>query len=96
LGWDDELSPLCEVENVACDYHVECGVILKLHFQCPKIFLGFHVVARYSGSLFHITIQFFAKWHAFYMLLTWHKNNNFSNLWLDIDCQLEKKNIYKK
>jgi hypothetical protein len=26
-----------------------------------------------------------------YMLLTWHKNNNFSNLSLDLDYQLEKK-----
>ncbi len=30
------------------------------------------------------------------MLLTWHKNNNFSNLWLDLDCQLEEKDIYYK
>ncbi len=28
------------------------------------------------------------------MLLTWHKNNNFPNLWLDLDCQIEKTNIY--
>ncbi len=30
------------------------------------------------------------------MLLTWHKNNNFPNLQLDLDCQLEEKDIYKK
>jgi hypothetical protein len=30
------------------------------------------------------------------MLLTWHENNNFSNLWLDLDCQLDKEKIYKK
>jgi hypothetical protein len=32
----------------------------------------------------------------FYMLLTWHKNNNFPNFWLDLDFQLEEKYIYKK
>jgi hypothetical protein len=52
LGWDDKLSPLCEVESVAYDYHVECGVILKLHFQCPKMFLSFQVVARCNASFF--------------------------------------------
>jgi hypothetical protein len=31
-----------------------------------------------------------------YMLLTWHKNNNFPNFWLDLYCQLEKEDIYKK
>ncbi len=31
-----------------------------------------------------------------YMLLTWHKNNNFPNLWLDLDFQLKEKDIYKK
>jgi hypothetical protein len=30
------------------------------------------------------------------MLLTWQKINNISNLWLDLDCQLEEKDIYKK
>ncbi len=30
------------------------------------------------------------------MLLTWHKNNNFLNLWLDINCQLEEEDNYKK
>jgi hypothetical protein len=30
------------------------------------------------------------------MLLTWHKNNNFLNLWLDLDYQLEEKDMYKK
>ncbi len=29
------------------------------------------------------------------MLLTWHKNNNLPNLWLDSDCQLEDEDIYK-
>jgi hypothetical protein len=31
-----------------------------------------------------------------YMLLTWHKNNNFPNLWLGLDFQLEKEYIYNK
>jgi hypothetical protein len=31
-----------------------------------------------------------------YMLLTWHKNNNSPNLQLDLNCQLEEENIYKK
>ncbi len=30
------------------------------------------------------------------MLPTWHKNNNFPNLWLDLDFQLKEKDIYKK
>jgi hypothetical protein len=30
------------------------------------------------------------------MLLTWHKNNNFPNLWVDLDFQLEEENILKK
>jgi hypothetical protein len=30
------------------------------------------------------------------MLLTWHTNNNFPNLWLDLDCQFEEIYIYKK
>jgi len=38
----------------------------------------------------------FCKVACIYMLLTWHKNNNFSNFWLDLDCQLEEKDIYKK
>jgi len=29
-----------------------------------------------------------------YMLLTWHKNTFFSNLWLVLDFQLEKENIF--
>jgi len=28
------------------------------------------------------------------MLLTWHKNNNFANLWLDLNFQLEYIYIY--
>jgi hypothetical protein len=30
------------------------------------------------------------------MLLTWHKNNNFPNLWLDLDYQCEEEDIFKK
>ncbi len=30
------------------------------------------------------------------MLLTWHKNMNFLNLWLELNCQLEEEGIYKK
>jgi hypothetical protein len=30
------------------------------------------------------------------MLLTWHKNNNFSNLWVDLDFQLEEEEFKKK
>ncbi len=29
------------------------------------------------------------------MLLTWPENNNFPNLWLDLNFQLEEKDIYK-
>jgi hypothetical protein len=45
---------------------------------------------------FCITIQFFCRVACIYMLLTWHKNNNFPNLWLDLDFQLEEEDIYKK
>jgi hypothetical protein len=38
----------------------------------------------------------FCRVVCIHMLLTWHKNNNFSNLWLDLDCQLEEENIYLK
>jgi hypothetical protein len=44
---------------------------------------------------FCVTIQFFVVL-CIYMLLTWHKNNNFPNLWLDLDFQLEEEDIYKK
>jgi len=30
------------------------------------------------------------------MLLSWHKNNNFLDLWLNLNFQLEQKDIYKK
>jgi hypothetical protein len=30
------------------------------------------------------------------MLLTWHKSNNFPNLWLDLDGQLEEEHICLK
>jgi hypothetical protein len=38
----------------------------------------------------------FCKAVCIYMLLTCHKNNNFPNLWLDLDCHLKEENIYKK
>jgi hypothetical protein len=38
----------------------------------------------------------FHKMVGIYMLLTWHKNNNLPNLWLDLDCQLKEENIYFK
>jgi hypothetical protein len=37
----------------------------------------------------------FYKVACIYKLLTWDKNNNFPNLWLDLDFQLEEKDIYK-
>jgi hypothetical protein len=38
----------------------------------------------------------FCKVVCIYMLLTCHKNNNFPNLWLNLDCHLEEDNILKK
>jgi hypothetical protein len=38
----------------------------------------------------------FCKVACISMLLTWHNNNKISNLWLDLDFQLEEENIYKK
>jgi hypothetical protein len=50
------------------------------------------------GSVVHFLCHnpFFYKMACIYMLLTWHKNNNFRNLWLDLDCQFEKEDIYKQ
>jgi len=36
----------------------------------------------------------FCKVACIYMLLKWHKDNNFPNLWLGLDFQLEE-DIYK-
>ncbi len=36
----------------------------------------------------------FCRVMSIYMLLTWHKNNNFPNLWLDLDYQFEEEDIY--
>jgi hypothetical protein len=36
----------------------------------------------------------FCRMACIYMLITWHKNNNFPNMWLDLDCQLEEKDIH--
>jgi hypothetical protein len=41
------------------------------------------------GHFFHHN-PIFCKMVRIYMLLTWHKNNNFPNLWLDLDFQLEE------
>jgi len=38
----------------------------------------------------------FCKVTCIYMLLTWHKNNNFPKFWLYLYCQLKQKKIYKK
>jgi hypothetical protein len=38
----------------------------------------------------------FCKVTCIYMLLTWHKNNKFSNMWLDLNYQLELEYINKK
>jgi hypothetical protein len=37
----------------------------------------------------------FCRVACIYMLLTWYKNNNFPNLWLDLDCELKKKTFLK-
>ncbi len=51
-----------------------------------------------QGKVVHFLChnQIFCRLACIYMLLTWHKNNNFPNLWLDLDCQLEIENIYKR
>jgi len=38
----------------------------------------------------------FCRVVCIYMLLTWHKNYNFPNLCLDLDCQLEEIKMYLK
>jgi hypothetical protein len=35
----------------------------------------------------------FCRVVCIYMLFTWHKDNNFPNLWLDLGCQLEEEDI---
>jgi hypothetical protein len=48
-----------------------------------------------QGRVAHFLCHYvgFCKMACIYMLLTWHKNN-FPNLKLDLDCQLEKEDIY--
>jgi hypothetical protein len=36
----------------------------------------------------------FCRMACIYMLITWHKNNNFPNMWLDLNWQLEEKDMY--
>jgi hypothetical protein len=56
-----------------------------------------NVIGWLQGKVVHFLScnPFFCKVACIYILLTWHKNNNFSNLWLDLNFQLEEKNIYK-
>jgi len=51
-----------------------------------------------QGKLVHFLCHnlVFCRVTCIYMLLTWHKNNNFSNMWLDLNYQLELKDINKK
>jgi len=49
---------------------------------------------RVAHFLCHTPI--FCTVTCIYMLLTWHKNNNFPNLWLDLDVKLKKKTSIKK
>ncbi len=41
----------------------------------------------------------FCRMAYIYMILTWHNNNNFNNfpnLWLDLNCQLEEEDFFLK
>ncbi len=38
----------------------------------------------------------FCRMACIYILLTWHKNNIFPNLWLKLDYQFEEEDIYLK
>jgi hypothetical protein len=51
-----------------------------------------------QGRVVHFLCRsiIFSRVVCVYMLLTWHKNNNFPNLWLDLDYQFEEEDIYKK
>jgi hypothetical protein len=53
---------------------------------------------RWQGRVVHFLCCniVFSKVACIYMLFTWHKNNSFPNLWLDLDYQFEEKDIYKK
>jgi hypothetical protein len=65
--------------------------------DCLNIFLYVFLLLLLLGWLQCKVVHFsyhnpsFCKVMCISMLLTWHKNTNSSNLWLDLDCQLEKK-----
>jgi hypothetical protein len=82
--------------------------IFTTHSYASNVFSRVCKSASWSSYLFHIkwlqskVVYFlccnpvFCKVSCIYMLLTWHKNYNFPNLWLHLDFQPEKEDIYKK
>jgi hypothetical protein len=68
-----------------------CG--LKVLMFCESIFDVFGWLQGRVAHFLHCN-PFFCRVVCIYMLLKWHKNNNFQNLWLNLDCQLEKESIY--
>jgi hypothetical protein len=67
---------------------------LVTHFEkCSIVVIGW-LQGRVVHFLRHNLV--FYRVACIYMLLTWHKNNDFSNLWLNLDFQLEKQDIYEK
>jgi hypothetical protein len=68
--------------------------LVEIHFP---FFLFKHHDGWLQGKVAHFLHcnLVFCRVACIYMLSTWHKNNNFSNLWLDLNFELEKENIYK-
>ncbi len=74
-------------------------IFTRLRVRTILIVLSLQSVGGWlQGRVVHFLRHnsFFCRVACIYMLLTWHKNNNFLNLWLDLDCQLEEKKFYKK
>jgi hypothetical protein len=78
------------------------------HSYASNVFSRVCKSASWSSYFFHImwlqskVVHFlwrnpiFCKVWCIYMLLTWHKKYNSSNLWLDLYFQLEEEDIYQK
>jgi hypothetical protein len=60
--------------------------------------LQMYILGWLQGKMVHFLRHnlVFCRMVCIYMSLTWHENINFLNLWLDLDFQLNKEDVYKK
>ncbi len=89
IGWNMETTHWI-LHNSQWSIELQEIVSFQLH---PTHLVGW-LQGRVAHFLRHNPI--FCKLACIYMLLTWHKNINFPNLWLDLDFQLEEENMYKR